>query len=216
MLLGQPLPAGTPIADADLSPRLRDVIESHQPIQGMLTVAGERVLVVTSQPVERDGRDLGVVVTMRDRTQLDEMVRELDTVRALSDGLRLPKPTNTPTGCTPSPDSCTSATSTKPANTSVNCPPTLQPPATSPPRWWPTHTFAASSPPKALRPPSEESTCSSPPTASCELLALPPSTSSPSSATCSTTPSPPPVAGCADRPGSSCHSPPTVTTSSSP
>ena len=88
MLLGQPLPAGTSIADADLSPRLRDVIESHQPIQGMLTVAGERVLVVTSQPVERDGRDLGVVVTMRDRTQLDEMVRELDTVRALSDGLR--------------------------------------------------------------------------------------------------------------------------------
>ena len=88
LLLGQHLPAGTPIADANLSPRLRDVIESRQPVHGMLTVSGERVLVVNSQPVERGGRDLGVVVTMRDRTQLDEMVRELDSVRALSDGLR--------------------------------------------------------------------------------------------------------------------------------
>jgi two-component system CitB family sensor kinase len=88
VLLGQHLAAGTPIADANLSPRLRDVIESRQHVQGMLTVAGDRALVVTSQPVERGGHDLGVVLTLRDRTQHDEMVRELHSVRALSDGLR--------------------------------------------------------------------------------------------------------------------------------
>jgi two-component system CitB family sensor kinase len=38
--------------------------------------------------VRRDGRDLGAVITLRDRTELDDLVRELDSVRGLSDAMR--------------------------------------------------------------------------------------------------------------------------------
>jgi two-component system CitB family sensor kinase len=44
--------------------------------------------VVTSPSVRRGDRDLGHVLTLRDRTDLDQMARELDVVRALSDALR--------------------------------------------------------------------------------------------------------------------------------
>jgi two-component system CitB family sensor kinase len=87
-LLNTPLTPGTSIADAAVPARLRDVIEGRRPVRGMLTVAGDHVLVVTSHQVVRGGRDLGVVLTLRDRTDLDEMGRELDAVRALSDALR--------------------------------------------------------------------------------------------------------------------------------
>ena len=87
-LLGVELQPGEPIADAPLPSRLRDVFEGRRPVRGMLTVAADRVLVVTSHQVVHAGRDLGVVVTLRDRTDLDEMGRELEAVRALSDALR--------------------------------------------------------------------------------------------------------------------------------
>ena len=39
-------------------------------------------------PVFRQGRDLGAVVTLRDRTELEGLLRELDSVDALTDALR--------------------------------------------------------------------------------------------------------------------------------
>jgi two-component system CitB family sensor kinase len=39
-------------------------------------------------PVSRQGRDLGAVVTLRDRTELEGLLRELDSVGALTDALR--------------------------------------------------------------------------------------------------------------------------------
>jgi two-component system CitB family sensor kinase len=38
--------------------------------------------------VRRDGRDLGQVLTLRDRSDLDDLARELDATRALTDALR--------------------------------------------------------------------------------------------------------------------------------
>src|SRR4029450_6760312 len=57
-------------------------------VRGTLVVAGARTLVVTAAPVRRDGRDLGQVLTLRDRTDFDDLVNELDVVRALSDAVR--------------------------------------------------------------------------------------------------------------------------------
>jgi two-component system CitB family sensor kinase len=51
-------------------------------------VHGDRVVVANRMAVRRDGRDLGAVVTLRDRTELDDLVRELDSVRGLSDAMR--------------------------------------------------------------------------------------------------------------------------------
>lgn len=87
-LLGKPLPVGAPVSELDLSPRLGQAVEERQPVDNLLAVAGNRVLVVNSRAVRRDDRDLGSVLTFRDRTDLDALTRELDAVRSLSDGLR--------------------------------------------------------------------------------------------------------------------------------
>ncbi len=55
---------------------------------GRLVVAGGRVLDLRRVPVERGGRDLGVVVVLRDRTDLDDLGRELEATRVLTDALR--------------------------------------------------------------------------------------------------------------------------------
>jgi two-component system CitB family sensor kinase len=46
------------------------------------------VLIVTRMPVTHGGRPLGAVITIRDRTELAGLVRELDSVRSLTDALR--------------------------------------------------------------------------------------------------------------------------------
>jgi two-component system CitB family sensor kinase len=45
-------------------------------------------LTVNRRPVVLHGRELGAVVTLRDRTELSGLLRELDSVRALTDALR--------------------------------------------------------------------------------------------------------------------------------
>ena len=51
-------------------------------------VVGDHVLVVSSTPAVSEGREVGSVVTLRDRTELQETMGELDTVRGLTDSLR--------------------------------------------------------------------------------------------------------------------------------
>jgi len=51
-------------------------------------VIREQVVLATRLPVQRNGRDLGLVLILRDRTDLDELGRELEATRALTDALR--------------------------------------------------------------------------------------------------------------------------------
>ena len=53
-----------------------------------LHVVGKRVLVIGQRPAERDGHQIATVTTLRDRTELEGLVRELATVRGLADALR--------------------------------------------------------------------------------------------------------------------------------
>jgi two-component system, CitB family, sensor kinase len=48
----------------------------------------EHYLTVNRRPVVLQGRELGAVVTLRDRTELSGLLRELDSVRGLTDALR--------------------------------------------------------------------------------------------------------------------------------
>jgi two-component system CitB family sensor kinase len=86
-LLGVALPVGTPVDGLTVSPRVRSALASP-PVDNVLAVAGDRVIVVNSRPVRRQERELGTVLTIRDRTDLDALTRELDSVRSLTDGLR--------------------------------------------------------------------------------------------------------------------------------
>jgi len=87
-LLGTRLPVGASLSELDLSPRLRKAVAEGQPVDNLLAVAGNRVLVINSRAVRRDERTIGTVLTFRDRTDLDTLTRELDGIRLLSDGLR--------------------------------------------------------------------------------------------------------------------------------
>lgn len=87
-LLGTELPIGATMSELELSPRLHKAVAEGRPVDNLLAVAGNRVLVINSRAVRLDDRDIGTVLTFRDRTDLDTLTRELDGIRALSDGLR--------------------------------------------------------------------------------------------------------------------------------
>jgi two-component system CitB family sensor kinase len=87
-LIGRALVPGTPLAEANLPGGLQALLAGVPSAHGVTTITEERTLIVSATPVTRGDRDLGRVLTMRDRTQMDQMARELDVVRALSDALR--------------------------------------------------------------------------------------------------------------------------------
>jgi two-component system CitB family sensor kinase len=87
-LLGLSPDRNAAITSLDLPPRLRSAIQSGSMENSLVTVAQDRVLVVNYRNVRHDGRDLGGVLTLRDRTDLETLTRELDAVRAVSNALR--------------------------------------------------------------------------------------------------------------------------------
>jgi two-component system CitB family sensor kinase len=88
-LLGLPAGAvGSHVADVVPAGRVHDVLTGRIAGQDEVVVLGERVLVANRMPVEVRGRSIGAVVTLRDRTELDALSRELQDVRTLADALR--------------------------------------------------------------------------------------------------------------------------------
>jgi two-component system CitB family sensor kinase len=79
---------GRPIEELVAPGRLRDLLTGALGGRDQVVLTDEHVLVVNRMPVSRNGRDLGSVVTLRDRTELEGLLRELDSVDALTDALR--------------------------------------------------------------------------------------------------------------------------------
>jgi two-component system, CitB family, sensor kinase len=77
--LDELLPAG-PVRDL-LTGGSVEVVD--QPV-----LTDDYVLIVSRRPVTHGGRPLGAVITVRDRTELAGLLRELDSVRSLTDALR--------------------------------------------------------------------------------------------------------------------------------
>lgn len=78
---------GRHLADLGLPGHVRELMARDQ-VEDELASVGDHVLVLNSRRVTLDGRDLGTVVTLRDGTELEALVRELDSVRGLSEALR--------------------------------------------------------------------------------------------------------------------------------
>jgi two-component system CitB family sensor kinase len=79
---------GKPVGEVVPTGRVHDVLTGHVAGQDEVVVLGDRVLVANRMPVELRGRSIGAVVTLRDRTELDALSRELHDVRKLADALR--------------------------------------------------------------------------------------------------------------------------------
>ena len=75
---------------AEIAPagRVRDVLSGRVPGRDEIILLGPRILVVNHMPVEVRGRPVGAVITLRDRTELEGLLRELDDTRSLADALR--------------------------------------------------------------------------------------------------------------------------------
>ncbi len=67
---------------------IRDILSDTGEARDEMVVVDPLVLLVSRIPVNVRGREIGAVITLRDRTELDSLLRELDDARAFSDGLR--------------------------------------------------------------------------------------------------------------------------------
>ncbi|WP_320777476.1 ATP-binding protein [Streptomyces sp. CRN 30] len=90
---------GRSLADLGIGGRLRDVLagvdgrsaERHEPVverHDEVVVRGGLVLVMNRMTVTKDGRPLGSVTTLRDRTELARLEREIGSFRSSSELLR--------------------------------------------------------------------------------------------------------------------------------
>ncbi|MGI8973862.1 MAG: ATP-binding protein [Gaiella sp.] len=79
---------GHPFADVLPPGHVRDVVDGSVDGPDQVVLVNDRVLVANRMPVTVRGRDVGAVVTLRDRTELEVLLRELNDVRSLADALR--------------------------------------------------------------------------------------------------------------------------------
>jgi len=84
----EPDTIGRPLEDLVASGRVRDVLVGKVDGPDQVILVGDRVLVANRMPVSVRGREIGAVVTLRDRTELEGLLRELDDVRSLAEALR--------------------------------------------------------------------------------------------------------------------------------
>jgi len=68
--------------------RLHDLLTGEASGHDEVVLTDAHVLVVSHMTVSHQGRELGAVVTLRDRTELEGLLRELDNVDALTNALR--------------------------------------------------------------------------------------------------------------------------------
>jgi two-component system CitB family sensor kinase len=78
---------GRPVEEIGLTPRVLEVFKSRDSAPTIATI-GDRIVVVSARPVSRDRRDLGTVLVVRDRTDVESLTRQLDAVQLMSTALR--------------------------------------------------------------------------------------------------------------------------------
>ncbi|PPF60354.1 histidine kinase [Clavibacter michiganensis] len=93
-LLGLVDPVGRTLADLGVAPVLRDAVADAQAgaaagSPSLRAVVDDRLLFVDVARVDRDGRDLGTVMVLRDETDIEAMSRRLTAVTAMSTALRV-------------------------------------------------------------------------------------------------------------------------------
>ena len=79
---------GRELAELGLDPALLDVLTGRSAGVDQVVLSDDRVVVLNRQPVVMRGRDVGSVTTLRDRTELTALRRELDVSRHTTDTLR--------------------------------------------------------------------------------------------------------------------------------
>ncbi|SDQ78535.1 two-component system, CitB family, sensor kinase [Actinopolyspora saharensis] len=88
-LLGLPADAeGRRLEELELPERLHEVLAGEADGTDQIVLRAGRVLALNRMPIRAERSDGGSVVTLRDRTQLDQLAQELDGARTTTDALR--------------------------------------------------------------------------------------------------------------------------------
>lgn len=80
---------GTPVSELLAGTDLAELFTQDEPLRDQMCIAAGRVLLISRGPAELRGNPVGTVLTLRDRTELQAVMRERDRVRALADALGL-------------------------------------------------------------------------------------------------------------------------------
>jgi len=86
-MLGVEEPVGRPFTALGLPPVVVAAVQDGTAREGV--VVGDRVLYVDSRPVQRDGRPIGDVLIVRDRTGVAALSERLELVRTMTGALRV-------------------------------------------------------------------------------------------------------------------------------
>ena len=81
-------PGGRHVGELGLSADLTEVLLRQEQTLDEVQVSGGRALVVNQSPAEASGAAAGVVVTLRDHTELQALTGELTSLRAFAESLR--------------------------------------------------------------------------------------------------------------------------------
>ncbi|GAA0520565.1 histidine kinase [Saccharopolyspora subtropica] len=79
---------GRHVCELGLPPSLVDTLGAGRAVRDEVHLTDEHVLLVNVSPIRSGGRDLGVVATLRDHTELQALSRELDSMRGFAESLR--------------------------------------------------------------------------------------------------------------------------------
>jgi sensor histidine kinase regulating citrate/malate metabolism len=79
---------GKDLRSLAVQPALKEVLTQDQPGPDRLVLVGESLVVLNRMPMRSHGRVIGSVTTLRDRTELASLERELGTTRTATDTLR--------------------------------------------------------------------------------------------------------------------------------
>jgi two-component system CitB family sensor kinase len=79
---------GRSLADIVPAGHVREVLLGNVDLPDQVVLVNDRVLVVNRMPVSIRGNEVGAVITLRDRTELEALVRERDEARGLARALR--------------------------------------------------------------------------------------------------------------------------------
>jgi sensor histidine kinase regulating citrate/malate metabolism len=81
-------PIGVAVADLPVAGSIADVLSGRTGADDLAVASGGRVLVLNQMPVVNQGHRIGWVTTVRDRTELVDLNRQLDVWRGTTDTLR--------------------------------------------------------------------------------------------------------------------------------
>jgi sensor histidine kinase regulating citrate/malate metabolism len=79
---------GKDLAALAVDPAVKEVLTREQVDPDRLVLVGERLVVLNRVPIRSRGRDIGAVTTLRDRTEMSSLERELGATRTATDTLR--------------------------------------------------------------------------------------------------------------------------------